>query len=121
MLVAHDSDLNNGQRSAIAPPLPPPAPTGRPRADDRKTINGILHVKKTGCRWVDVPPEYGSDTTVWRRLRTWAADGTWRRIWQAFLAILDAQGRIDWERCAIDGSYVRAKGAATRRGAPAAA
>jgi len=26
----------------------------------RKTLTGILYVLSTGCRWEDVPPEYGS-------------------------------------------------------------
>jgi transposase len=30
----------------------------RPRADDRRVINGILYVFTTGCRWMDMPPEY---------------------------------------------------------------
>jgi transposase len=39
-------------------PLPRGKP-GKPRVDDRRVISGILHVLKTGCRWRDVPPEYG--------------------------------------------------------------
>jgi putative transposase len=34
--------------------------TGRPRADLRKTFNGILYVLYTGCRWVEVPKKYGA-------------------------------------------------------------
>lgn len=30
---------------------------GRPRADDRKTLNGILHVLQTGGAWEDLPRE----------------------------------------------------------------
>ena len=41
---------------------------GRPRADDRKTLNGILYVLRTRCRWQDVPGEYGSSSTCWRKL-----------------------------------------------------
>jgi transposase len=29
--------------------LQPPNTRGRPRADDRKTLNGILYVLRTGC------------------------------------------------------------------------
>jgi len=35
--------------------LPPKAKTGRPRADDRMVLNGILYVLVTGCRWMDMP------------------------------------------------------------------
>ena len=40
---------------------------GKARVDDRRVISGILHVLKTGCRWRDVPPEYGPATTVYNR------------------------------------------------------
>jgi transposase len=34
--------------------LPRPAYTGRPRADDGMTVNGILYVLMSGCRyWMD--------------------------------------------------------------------
>jgi hypothetical protein len=29
---------------------------GRPRADDRRILNGILYVFTTGCRWMNMPP-----------------------------------------------------------------
>ncbi len=34
--------------------LPPRARTGRPKVDDRKSINGILYMLVTGCRWMDM-------------------------------------------------------------------
>jgi transposase len=61
----------------------PPARTGRPRADDRRTIEGILFVLITGCRWQDLPREYGAPTTAWRRLKRWGEEGVWERIWRA--------------------------------------
>jgi transposase len=43
-------ELRDEQWQFIQPPLPPKAHTGRPRADDRRTLNGILYVLTTGCR-----------------------------------------------------------------------
>ncbi|RLE68618.1 MAG: hypothetical protein DRJ34_02665 [Thermoprotei archaeon] len=43
--------LTDEQWERIRPLLPPPAQTGRPRADDRKVLNGILYVLRTGCAW----------------------------------------------------------------------
>jgi transposase len=48
-------ELSEAEGEFIKPYLPPPESTGRPRADDRKTINGILYVSITGCKWVDMP------------------------------------------------------------------
>jgi len=39
--------------ATICPLLPFLARTGRPRANDRETIDGILYVLTTGCRWQD--------------------------------------------------------------------
>jgi transposase len=36
-------------------PLLPNKVRGVPRVDDRRVISGIVHVLKSGCRWVDAP------------------------------------------------------------------
>jgi transposase len=74
------------QWAFIEPLLPPPAHTGRPRANDRRTVEGILYVLITGCRWQDLPHDFGAPTTVWRRLKRWGEDGVWERIWHAALS-----------------------------------
>ena len=37
--------------------LPKQKVMGRPRVDDKKLLNGIMYVLKTGCRWNDMPTE----------------------------------------------------------------
>jgi transposase len=97
------------QWAFIEPLLPPPAHTGRPRADDRRTIEGIFYVLTTGCRWQDLPREYGAPTTVWRRLKRWGEEGVWERIWRTALSALDEQGKLDWSMAFLDGSFAPAK------------
>jgi transposase len=82
---------------------------GRPRVSNRDVVDGILWVLKTGARWRDLPAAYPSGTTCWRRLRQWDENGTWLRMWRAFLGQLDARGRLRWEEAFIDGSFVSAK------------
>src|SRR5215472_11088986 len=101
--------LTDSQWAFIRPLLPLPACTGRPRAGDRRTIEGILYVLITGCRWQDLPHEYGAPTTVWRRLRRWGEEGVWERIWRAALAGLDRKGQLDWTMGFVDGSFAPAK------------
>src|SRR5215472_8897900 len=101
--------LTDKQWAFIRPLLPPAAHTGRPRADDRRTIEGILYVLITGCRWQDLPREYGASTTVWRRLKRWGEKGVWERIWRTALAALDLQGKLDWSLAFLDGSFAPAK------------
>lgn len=101
--------LTEVQWAFIQPLLPPQARTGRPRADDRRTIEGILFVLITDCCWQDLPREYGAPTTVWRRLKCWGEEGVWERIWRAARAILDQQGQLDWTMAFLDGSFAPAK------------
>src|SRR5215470_3893888 len=113
--------LTDRQWVFIRPFLPPPARTGRPRADDRRTIDGILNVLITGCRWQDLPREYGAPTTVWRRLKRWGEAGVWECIWRAALAALDQQGKLDWSIAFLYGSFAPARrggelGGVTKKG-----
>ncbi len=103
--------LNEKQWDMLEPLLPIQnfKKGGRPRADDRTTLNGILWVLKTGAQWSEMPKEYGSYVTCWRRLKKWEEDETWVRIWKRLLAILDKKDRINWAISFLDGSFVPAK------------
>ena len=52
--------LNKTQWSKIQPYLSGKADTDRPPADDKRTLEAILFVLTKGCRWRDLPSEYGS-------------------------------------------------------------
>jgi hypothetical protein len=65
---------------AIASLLPPRTHTGRPRADDRQTLEAILHKLETGCAWRSIPAELGDGVTAYRRLQAWQAASLWEQI-----------------------------------------
>ena len=73
----------------LLPRMPRTARGGRPWASHRPVVDGILWVLKTGARWRDLPAEYPSPSTCWRRLKRWDEDGTWLRVWRAIIAELD--------------------------------
>ncbi len=104
----------------LLPRMPCTARGGRPWASHRSVVEGILWVLKTGARWRDLPAEYPSPSTCWRRLKRWDEDGTWLRIWRAFIAELDARGRLQWETAFIDGTFTPAKKGALTLGLPSA-
>lgn len=111
--------LTDSQWEAVKGALAPPRGRGRPRADDRRTLNGILYVLRNGCRWQDTPREYGSAITCWRRFVQWEADGTWERVWLALWSELEPAGRHVWARALLDCARVptkpgRPRGAMTR-------
>lgn len=107
--MTNRGDLTNDQWERLLPLLPPQKPaTGRPAADHRRIIDGILWRIRTGAPWRDVPERYGPWPTLASRLRRWRRAGIWDRIFAAAQARADAEGRLDWEIQFVDGSTTRA-------------
>ena len=104
-----EGELRDDQWELIAPLLPSHKKRGRPRADDRRTLDGILWVLRSGARWKDLPRQYGSPSTCHCRLQEWQHQGVWERIWLTFLGNLDHRGKLDWSRAFLDGCFVPAK------------
>ena len=94
--------LSDRAWASLEPHLPRGKP-GKPRVDDRRVISGILHVLKVGCRWRDVPPEYGPATTIYNRYNRWSRRGLWQRLFEQ----VAASGRVPRELM-IDTSHVKA-------------
>jgi transposase len=113
--------LSDEQWKKIEPLLPQSVRRGRPWADNRRVLEGILWVLKTGARWRDLPPEYPSPSTCWRRLQLWEEQDVWLDVWRQFLAELDARGRLDWNESFVDGSFAPAKKGARASAKPSAA
>ena len=82
---------------------------GRPPADDRACLEGILWVLRSGARWRDLPERYPSPSTCWRRLAEWEGEEVLVKIWQAFLDTLDERGLLDWDEVFVDASFSPAK------------
>lgn len=104
------------QWAFIEPLLPKPAKTGRPRANDRRTLEAMLWVDRTGARWQDLPKEYGDDSTANRRLLKWQKLGVFQTIWQAGLQALDEQGKLDLTQTNLDATFAPAKGGGSEVG-----
>jgi transposase/quinol monooxygenase YgiN len=101
--------LTDTQWEAIRPLLPPPARTGRPRAHDRRTLEGILFVLRNGCRWHDLPTRYGDPVTCWRRFTQWEATGVWEQIWSALLRTMDPVAQQTWALAFLDSRRIPTK------------
>ncbi len=95
---------------SLLPARPPRPRGGRPPADDRAGLRGIIFVLETGIQWVELPQEvFGvSGMTCWRRLRDWYEAGVWQRLQQQLLRALRRRGRLDLRRASVDSSSVRA-------------
>lgn len=75
---------------------------GRPGADNRLTLEGILWIARTGSPWRDLPPEFGKWNTVYQRFRRWAKCGVTGRIFQVLAAPL-----LDIGVVMVDGTFVK--------------
>ncbi|WP_447040593.1 IS5 family transposase [Streptomyces sp. DSM 118878] len=111
--------LADAQWARIEPLLPDRTPKrgGRWR-DHRQVIDAIAFKYRTGTPWTDLPEHFGSWKGVHNRLRKWAADGTWEKVFTALLAQADSEGDLDWV-IAVDSTVVRAHqhAAGARQGA----
>jgi len=104
--------LTDEQWQRVAPHLPehPPSPKGgRPRADDRECLEGILWLLRTGARWQDIPVDLPSGSTCWRRLQEWATEEVLEQVQAILIDELDELGKIDFEELLADATFIRAK------------
>lgn len=91
-------------------PLLPTDTRGVARVDDRRVTSGIVHVLKSGGRWVDAPDIYGPRKTLYNRFVRWAAKGVWTDIFQALASaggspakVLIDSSAVKTHRCASGG------------------
>jgi transposase len=75
-------DLTDTEWSVIAPLLPN-KPRGVPRKDDRRFLNGIFYILRTGSPWRDLPERYGPYTSIYNRFNRWAKKGVWLHVFEA--------------------------------------
>ncbi len=57
--------------------LPPEFGKARPAYDNRRFLDGMLHVLYVGCLWRDMHERYGKWNSVYVRFRRWAEQGLW--------------------------------------------
>jgi transposase len=56
------------------------------RLNDRRVLNGIFWVLRSGALWRDMPETYGPRTTCYNRFVRWRRAGVWDRIMDALVA-----------------------------------
>ena len=74
-------DLSDDEWALLAPLMP--ASRKSARTDDRKIMNAIFYVLRTGMPWRDLPERYGPYTTAYNRFNRWSRRGIWKRIFDA--------------------------------------
>jgi transposase len=107
----YPSDLTAHQFKILAPLLVPRRRrTGRPPADLKNVVDGILYVLSTGCRWRDIPHDYGvSDTTCYRYFRQWIKTGTLQKVFVFLKEQAHRRNYLHWRNAYLDASVVKSK------------
>ncbi len=84
--------------------------TGRPPADLYEAVNGMLYVLSTGCRWRDLPHDYGvSYVTCYRYFIHWIKTGKFREIFEELKNKADKKNLLHWRNAYLDASVVKSK------------
>jgi transposase len=98
----------------IQPLLPKPPKThpfggGRPRVSDRRAMDAIFFVLRTGCQW-NALNKTGlcSSSSAHRRFQEWVKAGVFLAIWRKRLTRYDELKGIDWKWQSLDGAMTKA-------------
>jgi len=59
----------------VIKPMLPNKPRGIPHVDDRRVLNGIFLVLRSGAPWRDLPENYGPHMTCYNRFVRWRKAG----------------------------------------------
>jgi transposase len=96
-------ELTDAEWEAIAPHLPgKKGDPGRTAEDNRKFVNAVRWLAKTGAPWRDLPERLGNWNSVFRRFSRWSANGVWQKVLEAL------GGDEDLKELLLDSTIVRA-------------
>lgn len=111
-VAAYEPMLTEEQWSKLAPLFPQATVSprgGQQPIGDRHCFEGILWMLRYGAAWKALPKGYPSPSTCWRRLQEWADEDVLEEAWRVLLGELDERGRLVWEECFADATFIPAK------------
>jgi transposase len=79
--LRYGSDLTDAEWVILAPFMPPPAKTGRPRSWTlREIVEAIFYVLRAGCAWRDLPKDFPPRSTVYGWFLRFRREGLFEKI-----------------------------------------
>src|SRR3954452_12766585 len=101
-LMTHRHAISDVDFARIEPLLPGrPGQHGGVARDNRRFLDAVLWIARTGAAWVDLPERLAKGNSQWRRFDRWAAKGRWDPI-------LSALRDPDLDVLILDSTAVRA-------------
>ena len=67
---------------------------GVARVNDRRVLNGIFWVSRSGAAWRNLPDSFGPCTTCYNRFVRWQRAGVWTQIITALATTHDARTEL---------------------------
>jgi transposase len=77
-------DLTDEEWALLEPLLPSQRKSAR--VDDRRILNAIFYILRTGAPWRDLPERYGPYTTAYNRFNRWSRRGIFKRMFDRLAA-----------------------------------
>src|ERR1700712_390584 len=78
-----------------------PGDPGRSGMDNRRFVEAVLWIARTGAPWRDLPASFGNWNSVFQRFRRWASKAVFERMFKAL------RGDPDFEYVIADGTISR--------------
>lgn len=101
-IALHRHDITDRVWKLLEPHLPGRAGVWGGRAEDnRRFLNAVFWILRTGAPWRDLPPQYGGWSNTHRRFIRWRDKGIWEKLLER---LVDAP---DYEWLMIDASHLK--------------
>ena len=98
----HRHDISDEVWALLEPHLPGQrGQWGGIAQDNRRFINAVFWVLRTGAPWRDLPPDYGKWGSVHQRFIRWRRKGTWENLLEILI------DEPDYEWLMIDASHIK--------------
>lgn len=94
-------DISDHTWSLLEPHLPGrPGVWGGRAMDNRKFINAVFWILRTGAPWRDLPPDYGDWKNTHRRFCRWRDQSIWESLLEKLLT------KPDYEWLIMDSTHI---------------
>lgn len=101
--MARRFEMTDEQWARIEHLLPgKPGDPGATAKDNRRFVDAVLWIARTGAGWRDLPERFGDWNNTFQRFNRWAKSGVWARVMAAL------GGDADLEYLLIDSTVIRA-------------